>query len=514
MSAPITDDLASRLRAARRAHRAHQEAGDHAARALVLVAFAIPVAVLITAAVIALAVLLMAQSGLTGLGSAVAGFWLAVHQVPLTVSGVTIGVLPLLPTMIVVAGAARMTASAAADRADPTELLAVGLAAIGGPMLVTAISLAVVMDGSSVLPIQSPNPLLAFGYTLGLHGGAALAGIAWDRRRQLGTRLAIGPADRRGLRYGTIAVIAFLAAGAALVVVRLVLAWGTVGALMADGYDFDGMLGLLVMSLLYLPNLIIGAAAVLVGSDAHIGGASVDLFAARGGAVPPLPVLGILPDGGLGYWGLLGLIVPMSVAVFVALRCRDLDPMANFRSVAVAAALATTLMVIGTAMAGGELGELGDAAVNVTSAGVFTLGWILVVGFVVGLIHTCLPSTRAARERVHGFDDFDDWADEFDGAGFEDDYLTDEHYADQDYADEGYDADEDYDIDEDFVDADRHDEDRADQDLSDEDQTDENRTHEDEADQDRDTAVGVVDDLDLDAAPRDEVTSDPGSRRI
>ena len=288
-----------------------------------------------------------------------------------------------------------------------------------GPVLITAMSLAIVMDGGSVLPVQTPNALLAFLYTLGVHGGAAVAGVVWSRRRDFAVHGGVTHADRRGFRYGLVAALLLLVAGAALVCLRMLMEHGQIGELIETGYDFDGFLGLTLLSMLYLPNVMVAAMAVLVGSDVQIGATTVDLFTVRGDAVPPVPVLAVLPDGpGAGAWGFAGLLVPAGVAAFVGWRCRDLDPMAHVRSVGVAAAVAASVVAVLTVSAGGTLGEFGEVVVTVSAAGVFTLGWIAVVGLLIVLVYAFLPSTRAARLAV-GEEYFDDPLD----LGYEDEYV-------------------------------------------------------------------------------------------
>jgi hypothetical protein len=415
---------------------------DGSARELVVVAFAVPVITMAVLVVAVLSVLLFAGSGLEGLATAVGTIWLAIHQVPVTISGVSVGVLPLLPTLLVAVGTGRMAASASGPERSGSELVPVLCSALGGPLLMTALSLAVVMDGMTVQPVQSPPALLAFAYTLGIHAAAAGAGIAWRRRDDLYERFAITAAVRRGGRAGGVAVTALLTCATVLVIARLLLRWTLVGDLIAGGNDFDGYLGLTVLSILYLPNVVVATAAVLVGSDAHVGGTTVDLTAVHAGPVPPLPVLGALPETAAGLPGIVGFLVPLVIALAVALRCRSVDPLANVRSVTVAAAVAASVMVILCAMAGGELGEFGDAGVTLPTAGVFTLGWIAVVGLVVALIHAALPSTRAARQTVGVLvdDDLDD-----DGYGYDDDYLTDEYESDEYESEYGEDDDWEYD---------------------------------------------------------------------
>lgn len=417
----------------RRLSRAQRGLTEGSARELVVVAFAVPVVTMVVTVFAVAAVLLFAGNGFDGLGTTVGAVWLAIHQVPVTISGVTIGVLPLLPTLLVGAFTARMAASAAGSERAPSELIAVLFSAIGGPVLMTALSLAVVMDGASVTQIQSPPALPAFGYTLGLHAAAAAIGIGWRRRRDAYARFTVTPADRRGVRLGVVAVLALMACAALLVVARLILRWHVLGTLIADGNDFDGYLGLTMLSVLYLPNIVVAAASVLIGADAHVGTASVNLGAVHPGQLPSLPVLAVMPDSSAGLAGLLGLVVPAGIALLVALRCRDVDPVANVRSVGIAAAVAASIMVALSAMSGGALGEFGDAGVTIPTVGVFTLGWIMVVGLVVALIHGCLPSTRAARADAddQAWDEDQDESDD----GYDDEYLTDEYLTD-DHGDE------------------------------------------------------------------------------
>lgn len=476
---PAAENLASRLRQVRQVSRVQRDTSGGAARELILVAFAVPVLALAVIVVGLLAVLLMADSSLSGMASAIGSVWLAIHQVPVTLTGVTVGVLPLLPTILIALTTAFFAGSATQGKRGLSELLAVALAAIAGPMLVTAMALAVVMDGASVMPLQSPNPLQAFAYTLGIHAVAAGVAIGWRRRADVLASSAVTIGDLRGLRYGLIAVLALLAAASLLVTVRLVMNFGLVGDLIGAGNGFDGYLGMTVMSLLYLPNVIVGAAGVLVGADARIGLVQVDLFSVTPGALPPLPVLGVMPSEGVGSLGALGLLVPAAIGVLVGWRCRSADTLTHIRAVGVAAGIAALAMVLLTGLAGGELGEFGDAGLTVAAVGVYTAGWIAIVGLVMALIYTALPSTRAARLRGDelgesvGDQDFDDdyladdyLADEYlDGDLLEDDEYGDGYgedaYGDDEYGDEEY-GDEEIEADSDHADSDYETADHAD----------------------------------------------------
>ncbi|MFT4043245.1 MAG: DUF6350 family protein [Gordonia sp. (in: high G+C Gram-positive bacteria)] len=415
------ENLATRLRQARQTARTQRAGVEGTARELILVAFGMPVLVLAVLLVGLLTLLLMSGGALSPIAVTVATCWLAIHLVPVTISGVTIGVLPLLPTLLIAAGTAA-TASSAARPGRPAATLSAAVCAIlGGPILITAVALAVVMDGSSDMQVQSPDALVAFGTTFAVHAIATACGMGWRRRRDLNARWSITSADRRGLRYGVVAVVGLLTAAAILVVVRLIMRFHVVGELMSSGYRFDGYLGLTGLSVLYLPNLVVGAAVVLVGADVHFGLMSIGVMSVHPGPVPPLPLLAVLPSGGIGRWGLLGLVIPVALAVFVGWRCRSAGFVAHLRAAGVAAGVAATIMVVLGCGLGGALGEFGAVGVNVAAVGVFTFGWFAALGLLVALVYRCLPSTR--RAGLAPDDELDSWLD--DDLGYDDEYVAD-----------------------------------------------------------------------------------------
>ncbi|HQV20975.1 MAG TPA: hypothetical protein PLC22_22020, partial [Gordonia sp. (in: high G+C Gram-positive bacteria)] len=111
-TATRTDNLASRLRQTRRDNRARRLAADGSPRELLIVAFGLPLITLVVLLVLIVATLLLAGSDIGGLTGTLGAAWLAVHQVPISLSGVTIGALPMLPTLLVVAGTAAVVRSA------------------------------------------------------------------------------------------------------------------------------------------------------------------------------------------------------------------------------------------------------------------------------------------------------------------------------------------------------------------------------------------------------------------
>ncbi|HEX7827519.1 MAG TPA: hypothetical protein VF477_21635, partial [Mycobacterium sp.] len=86
--------------------------GTRQARDLLRVAFGPSVIALVVIAAVVLLQLLIANSDMTGAFGAIATMWLGVHQVPVSIGGRELGVMPLLPVLAVAWGTARTTAAA------------------------------------------------------------------------------------------------------------------------------------------------------------------------------------------------------------------------------------------------------------------------------------------------------------------------------------------------------------------------------------------------------------------
>ena len=83
--------------------------GTRQARDLLRVAFGPSIIALVIIAALVLLQLLVANSDMTGAFGAIASIWLAVHQVPISIGGRELGVLPLLPMLAMVWGTAHTT---------------------------------------------------------------------------------------------------------------------------------------------------------------------------------------------------------------------------------------------------------------------------------------------------------------------------------------------------------------------------------------------------------------------
>lgn len=397
-----TGSLAARLRQVRRSQREHAVATAGTARELVIVAFAVPVFTLALLALVVAVPMAMAGSGFGAFGTALGSAWLCLHQVPLSVGGVEISALPLLPTIALFVAVVRYAGPSARLRTSSADLGALVAAAAGGPLLITALALALVLDGSSVLPVNPPNALWAFVATVLIYGGGTVAGIGrrdWRRWCEqagiTGDRLADLVA---GVRTGVLAALMLVAAGAVAVCALLIVNWESVAAVVAGGNGFDGYLGLVVVSLLYLPNVAVDGAAAILGTPVHLGTATLDVFDPQSGAVPALPILAILPgQPPIKFLWATVLVVPLAVAIWAALRMRHHDPMRNLRRVAISAAAAAAVLIVATVLAGGTVGELGRAGGDPPLVGLTAFGALMVVGSIVAGFHALGDESKAAR---------------------------------------------------------------------------------------------------------------------
>ncbi|MEU4520836.1 DUF6350 family protein [Amycolatopsis sp. NPDC024027] len=335
--------------------------------------------------------------------------WLAAHQVRLGIGGHPLGFLPLLPTLGVVALAAR-TASGAARRlgcrsfreARPVLLTITGAHAVFG--LVVALC----AQGSPV----TANPALAFVVPGLLAAAASCAGIT----RSCGLPDAVS--DRidalalRGLRVGAMSLAILVACGAAVFTVATGLSWATVSGTYEPGFGTSS--GLFLLSLLYLPNAVTAAMSFVTGPGFSIGPLTVGVFGYRGSAVPAVPLLGGLPEHHAAWWPAL-LVLPAATGALAgwSLRKADADPAQRIRAVAVAGAVvALGCVVLGT-LAGGRLGDgpFDPVSVPVGVASIVAFCWIVIPGSFVAFFageHEPPAPPPEALEDNEAFQDADD----------------------------------------------------------------------------------------------------------
>jgi hypothetical protein len=357
--------------------------GARQARDLLRVAFGPALVVLAVIAAVTLLQLLIVNSDMTGALGAIASMWLGVHQVPISISGRELGVMPLLPVLLMVWGSARTTAQATPPTASWFVIRWIVASAVGGPLLIAAISLAVIHDAASVITeLQTPSAGRAFMSVLAVHVIGASIGVGSRvGRRALG---GLAPLSWLGdsLRAAMAGVLALLGLSGIVTAGSLVVHWATMHGLYAITDSMLGQFSLTMLSVLYVPNVIVGTAAVAVGSSAHLGFATFSSFTVFGGDIPALPVLAAAPSPPLGPAWVALLIVGASAGVAVGQQCArsPLPIRAAIAKLLTAAVLAALTMALLGRAGGGRLGNFGDVGVDQGTFGLAVFLWFAIVG--------------------------------------------------------------------------------------------------------------------------------------
>jgi hypothetical protein len=361
----------------------YRATGARQARDLVRVAFGPALIALVIIAAVTLLQLLMANSDMTGALGAIASMWLGVHAVPISIGGRELGVMPLLPVLLMVWATARTTARATSSQSSWLVIRWVVASALGGPVLLAAIALAVIHDASSVLTeLQTPSALRAFASVLVVHAIGAAIGV-WSR---VGRRaLAASPLPNwlaDSVRAAMAGVLALFGLSGVVTVGSLVVHWATMQELYGITDSIFGQFSLTVLSVLYAPNVIVGTAAVTVGSSAHLGFATFSAFTVFGGDIPALPILAALPTPRLGPVWVALLIVGASSGVVVGQQCARramllVPAIAKLLAAAIIGALTMSLLAYGGS---GRLGNFGDVGVDQGALVIGVFFWFAVVG--------------------------------------------------------------------------------------------------------------------------------------
>ncbi|MGJ6122453.1 DUF6350 family protein [Mycolicibacterium sp. Y3] len=358
----------------------NRSVGTRQARDLLRVAFGPSVVALGIIAAVTLLQLLIANSDMTGAFGAIASMWLGVHQVPVSIGGRELGVMPLLPVLLMVWGTARTTAAASA-RTSWFVIRWVVASALGGPLLIAALSLAVIHDASSVLTeLQTPSAGRAFAGVLVVHAIGAAIGVLLTGKVQTVPWIPRWVSD--ALRAAGAGVLALLGLSGVVAVGSLVVHWGTMHDLFGITDSMFGQFSLALLSMLYIPNVIVGTAAVAVGSTAHVGLASFSSFVVLGGDIPAVPVLAAVPTPPLGPIWVALLIVAAVSAVALGQQCarRPLPLPTAAAKLVVAAGLAAVVMALLGYAGGGRLGNFGEVGVDQVTFGPAVFLWFFSIG--------------------------------------------------------------------------------------------------------------------------------------
>jgi hypothetical protein len=303
--------------------------------------------------------------------------WLAAHQVPLDIAGGRLGMEPLLPTIGMVVLVACTTAGAAgrgftSAARDSRWLI---LAATASHALFGA-ALTLALPGNGVAaPVSAGVCCPAV-----LAGVAALIGLWWHQRPDLPGWFP--ESVRVGVVAGVRGLILLVTAGALTFAVGLVTSLATAGELLnLSAPETGSAFGLVLLSLGYLPNAVIGGLAFLTGPGLSIGAYSVGPLRFVAGDVPGVPLLAALPEAQQSWWPLV-LLVPLAVGGYLGWSLRHATPRAGPVSLGVAAVVLAIGCLVLCAGAGGRLadGPFDPVTVYPWRVAAAGLGWTALPG--------------------------------------------------------------------------------------------------------------------------------------
>ena len=372
-----------------------------------LITAAVPnVVIVLIIMAIALGSLMLAGSPMAWWYTIVAEAWMVFNLAPVSAADVHISFLPALPALILAAVVAVRVRSAVKHKVSVKDLLTLLACVLGVPVVFTIIAWLMLWDAGKVYDVSPPNLAQALLRVIVLHLAAMAAGMGWRLWRALAKRYGVPrplvDATQIALRY-----LAYLAisASAVFAVVFLVNV-SRQGEMMNDYPTISGLgiAGLVLLSVLYIPNAIVSTAAVLVGSEFSVGEGSVSLFSAHLVPLPPLPITGGIPASAPS-WAVALLIVPLGAAIYSLYKKRP-----SFQDVLVATVASAVIMLVACYLVSGDLGYYGSTGPQLWTAAGLTALWMAVVGCAVAA-GFAFVAWRAART-APGAAPTDEYADE------------------------------------------------------------------------------------------------------
>lgn len=381
-------------------------------------------------AILVLVLMLLSGADLVGVPAAIASGWLALHGVGVTIGATHLGIVPILPLLVLWLVVASRVHSAAPPRRSFDDVRALAIAAMAVPLLASLIALGVLLDAATVLPIHVPHILGALGLTALVHGLAVGYGLLPWLTEQGYLPGWIARAIRLAVRY----VGLLLGIGLIATIGSLVWHYSTLQEIFEVYNGTGGMIAVVGMLLLYLPNSATAAAAILTGADAHAGVTTVSVFGMVPGTLPALPPLAALPQSFAGPIVAAVLVIPALLAGFLAHRLvraenKQASPTPPVYIVLLAGVVAMVLIFILGYFASGRMGVWGHTGVTPWLFALTGSAWLLLVGGVVALAEGGIPKRRDAAAAA--------------AAGLATDAAEDEQEEIEDTADADGDADAD-----------------------------------------------------------------------
>lgn len=312
--------------------------------------------------ILAISVVVGVGAGFSRVPATIGSLWMVVNLGSLEMTGATLGFLPLLPAMIVVWAHSRRATKILGTKVSVRGLRAFVVLSLLIPVVLTLIAWLMLWDASRVFDIAAPNLAAALLSTLLVNGAAVVIGMRPRIWRALLLRRDMPTWPVEAFRLSGSFLKWMFSVGAAAALIYAATNYDAVLSSYDITDDLMGAFGLTLLALMYLPNIAIGAMAVLMGGEFHIGNSVFSLFTSTNVSLPPLPILAAIPNetlpGGPYFLAIPAIVSLIVVFRFVKSRGFIESPIAM--SVGAGACVALLGFCIAW-LAGGELGVYGTA---------------------------------------------------------------------------------------------------------------------------------------------------------
>lgn len=352
--------------------------------------------VILSIVAIAVGALLSTSQSIALLPTITATAWLVFHAAPVAGDGVVLASVPLLPALITFALSARQVRVSVRKRFSIIDLLMIFVWSLVTPLLFTVVALLMLADAQTVYPVTVP-PIGSVMFSVALvHLLAFVFGLGPKAWRALARRYGIPQSILEGVVIGAKTLLWLCLAAVIVAVIFLVVGWGRQAEIMAAYPQASGRgrLALVMLSLAYIPNIIVGVGGVLLGSEYQFGAGSVSLFETHLVPLPPLPVMGMVPPTSAS-WAWIGLFIPVAVIIVVMLRMRP-SPVMTLS----AGFTAWVLTAVAAYLSGGQVGAYSNTGLPVLWTASLALIWVGGIALAVTLMQLVFARRYNAKPAV------------------------------------------------------------------------------------------------------------------
>lgn len=352
----------------------------------------------------AISVLLATGSSFVALPATIAQLWLLAHAAPVASSSTVLSVVPVVPAFLVARAMARRIRVLIKDRVSISDLVLLQALTFAFPLTLTGVACAMLYDAASVLPVAVPPVGTAMLRAVIVHEFGLIAAMGVRLWRLLVVRWKMSPVVVDAALYARDFLLRLGAVGVAAMLVSLIVHGSTTVSMAGTfGDEVHGggpvaIAAMIALSLLYLPNAAVWSAAVLSGSEMHVGDGVVSLFGVAPSPLPPLPLFAAMP---MHAWVVAPVLLLAPVAVSSAMAYRRVAhserALSEFAFAGLFAALGCAVAVF---MASGDAGAFGFVGATFWLTVALVALWCAVPGILIALIHGFMAVKAPLAKRV------------------------------------------------------------------------------------------------------------------